>query len=497
MDPRCPAGLAARPVVALVLGPSRCASATTCRCHHRLGHQPLLPVREPGVLGGHTGITGIPALSSALELANERAFYFLIWASRWRRCGRPTTCSIRAPGRAIRALKGGRDMAESFGVDTAQAQDRGVRLRGAARVLSGWLYAHLQRFVNPTPFGINQGIEYLFMAVVGGAGSVWGAVLGAALITVVKQVLQDVLPACWAGRQLRDRRVRRADGGAAPVRTRRAWPWLARASAAPARRRSPAPPPPAPRAPAPVCCSSPPPRQEVRRTGGGQRREPRGGRGRNPRLIGPNGAGKSTIFNLISAAWNPRRATIAFRGEAIGRGRRARSRALGLARTFQHVRLLPEMSVLDNVALGAHRRGSAGVLRACGSTGPRRPRTGAAPPAARTGRPARRTCRARRSLPLGKQRLVEIARALAPIRRCCCSTSPRPACAIQEKQELAGLLRQLRGEGMTILLVEHDMDFVMGLADRVIVMDFGAKLAEGCRPRSRGPGRGRSVPGSV
>ena len=67
-------------------------------------------------------------------------------------------------------------------------------MRRCWRRISGWLYAHLQRFVNPTPFGINQGIEYLFMAVVGGAGSVWGAVLGATLITLLKQVLQDVLP---------------------------------------------------------------------------------------------------------------------------------------------------------------------------------------------------------------------------------------------------------------------------------------------------------------
>ena len=85
-------------------------------------------------------------------------------------------------------------MAEAFGVDAARLKIVVFVYAALLACISGWLYAHLQRFVNPTPFGINQGIEYLFMAVVGGAGSVWGAVVGATLITLLKQVLQDMLP---------------------------------------------------------------------------------------------------------------------------------------------------------------------------------------------------------------------------------------------------------------------------------------------------------------
>ena len=85
-------------------------------------------------------------------------------------------------------------MAEAFGVDGARLKIVVFVYAALLACVSGWLYAHLQRFVNPTPFGINQGIEYLFMAVVGGAGSVWGAVVGATLITLLKEVLQDVLP---------------------------------------------------------------------------------------------------------------------------------------------------------------------------------------------------------------------------------------------------------------------------------------------------------------
>ncbi len=85
-------------------------------------------------------------------------------------------------------------MAEAFGVDTVRLKIVVFVYAALLASVSGWLYAHLQRFVNPTPFGINQGIEYLFMAVVGGAGSVWGAVIGATLITLVKEELQDILP---------------------------------------------------------------------------------------------------------------------------------------------------------------------------------------------------------------------------------------------------------------------------------------------------------------
>ena len=85
-------------------------------------------------------------------------------------------------------------MAEAFGVNGARLKIIAFVYAALLACVSGWLYAHLQRFVNPTPFGINQGIEYLFMAVVGGAGSVWGAIIGATLITLLKQMLQDVLP---------------------------------------------------------------------------------------------------------------------------------------------------------------------------------------------------------------------------------------------------------------------------------------------------------------
>ena len=154
----------------------------------------------------------------------------------------------------------------------------------------------------------------------------------------------------------------------------------------------------------------------------------------------------------------------------------------GIGRTFQHVKLVPGMSVLDNVALGAYLRGGAGVVRRRASRLDRaeeaRTKAEAARAITRVGLlphlhdPAG-------SLPLGKQRIVEIARALAADPALLLLDEPAAGLRYLEKQELASLLRQLKGEGMTVLLVEHDMDFVMGLTDRLVVMEFGEKLAEG------------------
>jgi hypothetical protein len=131
-------------------------------------------------LGGHTGITGIPPVALfGWELKSGREFYYLIWLVVLLAISRIRNLLDSREGRAIRALKGGTVMAEAMGVNTPRAKIVIFLIAALLASVSGWLYAHLQRFVNPTPFALNQGIEYLFMAVVGGIGHVWGAVLGA------------------------------------------------------------------------------------------------------------------------------------------------------------------------------------------------------------------------------------------------------------------------------------------------------------------------------
>jgi len=154
---------------------------------------------------------------------------------------------------------------------------------------------------------------------------------------------------------------------------------------------------------------------------------------------------------------------------------------LGLARTFQHVKLRPHMSLLDNVALGAHGRTRAGVLAA----GLRLDRREEAQIMAEARRQLARIGLADRahelagSLPLGTQRILEIARALAADPVLLVLDEPAAGLRRKEKQALGDLLRKLRDEGVTILIVEHDMDFVMKLVDRLVVMTFGSKLVEG------------------
>jgi ABC-type branched-subunit amino acid transport system permease subunit len=175
------------------------------------------------ILGGHTGLSGIPALNLfGLELRNERYFYFLIWGIALAALWATNNLLDSRPGRAVRALRGHIEMAEAFGVDAARLKIVVFVYAAILASISGWLYAHLQRFVNPTPFGINQGIEYLFMAVVGGAGSVWGAVVGGDADYAGEAIAPGLSAiAARQERQLRDRRIRHPHGGPAAKGTRR------------------------------------------------------------------------------------------------------------------------------------------------------------------------------------------------------------------------------------------------------------------------------------
>jgi branched-chain amino acid transport system permease protein len=444
------------------------------------------------LLGGFTGLTGIPPITvfgHAIESGRE--IYYLIWL--FLLAGIVTTQNLldSREGRAIRALKGGMVMAESMGVNTSASRMVIFVLAALHACASGWLYAHMQRFLNPTPFSLHTGIEYLFMAVVGGAGHVWGALLGASVITVAKQWLQDWLPKIIG--QAGNFEVI-VFGIAMIIVLQRArdglWPVLARwvPVRLPARRIEPHAPPLA-RRPLPAAGETLLETRNVTKRFGGlvavNEMNLAVRAGEIVALIGPNGAGKSTMFNLVSGVLDPTSGEVMLRGQPVA-GRSAREiAALGLSRTFQHVRLLGQMSVLENVAIGAHRRENpglaVGVLAGAWRLDRRQEQRLLAEAARQIERVglADHMYEAAGSLPLGKQRILEVARALAADP--CLLLLDEPAAGLRylEKRALAELLRRLRGEGVSILLVEHDMDFVMGLADRVTVMEFGQKIAEG------------------
>jgi branched-chain amino acid transport system ATP-binding protein/branched-chain amino acid transport system permease protein len=439
-------------------------------------------------LGRNDGVSGIPPLSvGTLKMLDPGTIYFAIWAAVLISALLTMNLLDSRVGRAIRALRRGHVAAEAFGVQTPRTKLLVFIYAAVLAGLSGWLYAHFERTVNPTPFGAEAGIEYLFVAVVGGAGYVWGGVLGAAIVVVLKEVLQSYLPLLLhAEGQLETIVFGILLVGLLQLAPQGVWPWLiSRLPFKPARKQANTsltlPPRPRAAGPSNVLLEV----DRARKQFGGvvavndvsfevQARE-------IVALIGPNGAGKSTTFNLITGVLRASSGTLSVLGRKIRNARPQEIVELGISRTFQHVKLVPDMTVLENVAIGAHQRGHAGALASM----LRLDRADEAKLLAEAARQIARVGLADQidqpagSLSLGQQRIVEIARALCADPMLLLLDEPAAGLRHMEKQRLAALLRELRDGGMSVLLVEHDMGFVMDLADRVVVLDFGTKIAEG------------------
>ncbi|MGX1103583.1 MULTISPECIES: branched-chain amino acid ABC transporter ATP-binding protein/permease [Bradyrhizobium] len=439
-------------------------------------------------LGRNDGISGIPPLSiGSFKMLSPDAIYYAIWVAVLLSALLTMNLLDSRTGRAIRALRRGHVAAEAFGVQTPRAKLLVFIYAAVLAGLSGWLYAHFQRAANPTPFGAQAGIEYLFIAVVGGAGYVWGGVLGAGIVVILKEVLQSYLPYIFGGQSQLETIVfgimlvlllQLAPQGV--------WPWLmSRLPFKPARKtldtsvklehRERAP------GTSPVLLHI----DKARKQFGGVLAVNDVSFDVNAReivaLIGPNGAGKSTTFNLITGVLTATSGKISVLGNEVANAPPQEVVKLGVSRTFQHVKLVPDMTVLENVAIGAHLRGNSGAI----SSMLRLDRADEAKLLAEAARQIARVGLSDQidqlagSLSLGQQRIVEIARALCVDPMLLLLDEPAAGLRHMEKQRLATLLRQLRDGGMSVLLVEHDMGFVMDLADRIVVLDFGTKIAEG------------------
>jgi len=436
-------------------------------------------------LGGYNGLGGIPSLQvGGLGLSNQQLFYVLIWLINGLAFLCVSNLLNSRVGRAIRSLKDP-IMAQSFGVWTTRLNVSIFVLAAVLAGLSGWLNAHYVSVVNPGPFGVGASIDYLFMTVVGGAASLAGAIVGPTVVEVLRMLVRDLMPGMVGGGSFEIMvfglivivLLRGSGKGLA------SWMGLGATQQA---------------APTPPSQAQVYPRRTMALKGssllevhGLTKRF--GGlvavdevafevhAGELLGVIGPNGAGKSSLFNLLTGVLTPTSGEVRFMGRDIaGQNPRHVSR-LGINRSFQHVRLRAEMSVLENVALGVYGRGGPGLLRAMLRLDRKEEgrilfeaqrqlvRVGLAEAAAL---PAG-------SLPLGQQRLVEIARALAGDPTLLLLDEPAAGLRLQEKTALATLLRQLREEGVTMLLVEHDMDFVMNLVDRLVVLQYGKRIAIG------------------
>ena len=442
-------------------------------------------------LGKYDGLIGVPAIRFfSIELNTGRSFFYLLWTLVVLAALAVTHLLDSRPGRALRAVKGGTTMAEAMGVDTFRIKVTAFVLAALLASVSGWLFAHFQRTVNPSPFGLKMGIEYLFMAVIGGVGHVWGALVGAGVVKILEDQLQGLLPRLLGtsgnyeiivfGVLLVLVLQYARDGLWAFIESRlpqvqRKVDWRDAA--------------PLPERPRPTHGDVVLDVRAVRKEFGGlvavndvsfQVRA-----GEILGLIGPNGAGKSTTFNLVTGVLPATRGEVQFLGERI-EGLPSREIAKrGVSRTFQHVKMIAGMTVLDNVALGGHLRGQHGVVKGVvqamlrlDRVEERRLLREAEQQLVRIGM-GERIHELAGNLALGPQRLMEIARALCADPALLLLDEPAAGLRHKEKQALMDVLRQLRSEGLSILLVEHDMDLVMDITDRIVVMEFGTKLIEG------------------
>ena len=448
-------------------------------------------------LGRYSGLSGIPAITiGPISLASNTAMYFFIWGLLGIVALLCRNLLDSRKGRAIRSLRGGIAMVESLAIDFFRMRLAIFVIAGLLAGLSGWLYAHMQRYVSPAPFDLRPGIELLLMALVGGAGHISGAVVGAAIITLLKNILQDFLPAFTRHSAQLEIVVfgvlfivllQWARAGVVPMisrylpRPRLSLPTQAEPLELRAR---------------PTVSSRP-----VLTIQGATKRfgalaavndvtfEVKHGEVLG--LIGPNGAGKSTLLDLITGTAKPNAGRIVFLDDDVTTLAPRHVAAKGIARTFQHVKLRPNMTLLENVLLGTYPRTRSGFLVGAIRLDREEERSAqfeALQQLRRVGL-GEKAGELAGNLPLGQQRLLEVARALAANPVVVILDEPAAGLRRLEKQVLSDLLRTLRNEGMTIILVEHDMEFVMNLVDRIVVMDFGSKLAEGTPANIRADAR--------
>ena len=454
-------------------------------------------------LGASSGLGGIPplALPWAAQLGYKPALFYAMLLT----CigGHVLAANLLGSryGLALRALRSRESMAESMGVNTSRMKTAVFMLAALYAAVAGWFYAHLQGFISPASFDLASSVRYVFMCVIGGVGQIAGAPLGAGLVELFNNWLQDHLT---YGVFTRMGSVENVVFGVAVVlllqRTQHGVGyWLG--ALFPLRKPTASAPAPGPEMAADAS-GVPGPARTLRVRGLTKRFE-----GMTAvadvnldvrpheivALIGPNGAGKSTIFHMISGLLRPTAGTVSLGEERLDGKAPHEVARRGLLRSFQHVKILADRSVLENVLLGAHREQSPSLLRslflrrghddqlASRKAWRALERTGLADWAsARAG-----------TLALGKQRILEIARAIAAEPAILLLDEPAAGLRSAEKRELASLLDALRSEGVGILLVEHDMDFVMNLADRVVVQNFGLTLASGS------PAEVRQHPGVV
>jgi len=426
----------------------------------------LLATNWVPVTGGPDGIGGIgrPWMIAPLSTAQRYAWFalatlFLVAASvAWLK---HTTLGL-----AMRAVRENELAAEATGVDTFRVKLAAFALSAVIAALGGALYASGFRYISPDGFGLDHSVEFLAMVLVGGSDSVPGSIMGAALLAFLPEWLRDLKNTYLVvyGAVIIFVIVFMPEG---------LWGWARLAGRGLLRAR----PIPGPELPLKLGGhgAAGEPILEVRGLGkhfGGLKAVDGVDlvvrRGEVHALIGPNGSGKTTCINLVSGVYAPSFGSIRLLGEEIAGRRPNRIARLGMARTFQNIRLFRELSVWENLLVGSQRRGGGGVAV--------RARAAAALQFVGLSAKAHVPCK---SLPYGHQKLVEIARALAAEPELLLLDEPAAGLNQSEKRDMALLLERLRESGLTLLLIEHDMSLVAQVAASITVLNFGKRISQG------------------
>jgi ABC-type branched-subunit amino acid transport system ATPase component len=429
------------------------------------------------VTKGVLGIAGIlPPIALGIDFGRQDRFYYLVLAALLLSVLLSHRIHQSSVGHALLAIRDDELAAGLLGIHTTAHKVAAFGVAVGLAGLAGSLFAHYLTYISPENFTSVESILIVTMLIVGGRGSTLGAVVGAGLLVALPEMLRvvNVYRLLIYGLLLMGAAVFWPDGlvGSLGRGRRRARP-----SAAPLP------------GPAEIDPGTPLLRVEDLRVrfGGLVALDDVSfavARGEVYGIIGPNGAGKTTLFNAITGVAPVARGRLQLADQDLaGLAPYRRARA-GIARTFQNIRLFPEMSALENVLVGTDARHSTSV------------------PGALFGRPFRhrreeaegreralellrfvgigdRVEDAARNLPYGYQRRLEIARALATEPKLLCLDEPAAGFNPAEKAQLMGLIRHIRDRGYTVLLIEHDMGLVMNVTDRIAVLDFGRKIAEG------------------
>jgi branched-chain amino acid transport system permease protein len=400
-------------------------------------------------------------------------------------------------GRGWVAIREDEGAADVMGIDTVRMKLLAFAIGAVFASTAGAFFASRMGFTSPESFSFWESTIILCMVVLGGMGSIGGVLLGVLVLVVLPEVLREfaqyrmiafgaalvammrfrpegLLPSARIRRVLNEPDEAAEDTAAAAVdlavHPQASAAVVAQPESAPAGRE-----------PLLEC-------QAVTRRFGGVTAlasvsfEVRPGEILG--LIGPNGAGKTTLFNVITGVMPPSGGTLTFRGQSLV-GRKPHEVAhLGIARTFQNIRLFGAMTSLENVMVAEHDRVQSSLLTVIFRTPPQRAEERAVQERAEALLSFVGLARARdtlaRNLSYGDQRRLEVARALALRPRLLLLDEPAAGMNATETAELDELIQTVRQQGVSVLLIEHDMQLVMGICDRVVVLNFGTKIAEGC-----------------